>query len=110
MGAEPGANGLDPGLMQNLQRFRQSVEAPVEAVVVGQAAAIDASSLQGSDVGWMQAVVHTFARPGPIAAGDCRFQVHQAQFGVELLDPAQAVSPGLFWFEGCSNRAMALLR
>jgi pyrimidine deaminase RibD-like protein len=76
MGAEACAGRLDSGLAQAAQRVGQAIEAPVEAVVVGQAAAIEASRLQGRDVGGVHAEVHAFSRPGPWAGGDRCFQIH----------------------------------
>ena len=79
MGIETRARCLDASAVQAAERFGQTAVAPVEAVIVGQAAGVDAGALQASHIGGVHAEVNAFARPRPAGGGDGCFQIRDPQ-------------------------------
>jgi len=104
----PGAGGLDPGAVKRRQRLDQSGFTPVQSVVVGERAAVDAKRRQADDVPRVHAIVDAIGL-GSIARGHARLEVDDAKLRPAPPELGQSLAPDVLEADGCRDRAVCPL-
>jgi hypothetical protein len=98
----------DAGLVQRGERFGQPFAAPVEHVIVGQRAAVDACRRETLDVQRIHAVMDSFVRPVVVAGHDARFKIDDPHVGpVEFF---QSITPDILIADRAWDGAVRRLR
>ena len=104
-----GTDRGDARALQCLQRLRQALPAPVEHVVVGQHAGVDARCAQHADVARVHAVVDALAGPCGAGGGDRRLEVDDAQVGLRTVECGQRIAPDGLGRQRHGDRAVGML-
>lgn len=91
IGTCPG--GSDPGAVQRIQGLGEAGVGPVEDVVVGQDATVNASGLKHFNVFGAHPVVDAFGRPGLTTVGHRRLPVDDAGIDPGFIEYYESISP-----------------
>src|SRR5919204_5460228 len=97
----------DPYLSERLECLGEADVSPVQGVVIGHTATVDAGSREATDVPRVHAVVNRLAWPGVVARGDGRLEVDDAQVGP--LYVRQCVAPDIREVHRPWDRAIGVL-
>jgi len=95
--------------VQRLQRFRQSVVAPVQHVIVCQRARIDARSGQATNVLWVHPIIDTFVGPRRFSRGDGGLQVYDSKIDLGMIQFCQRITPDVIEAQWAWYRSMRSL-
>ena len=99
----------DARCVERAQCLGQTVVAPVEDMIVREAAAVDACAGDAVDVARMHAVVDLLVAPVVLAGSDARLEIDDAQIHAGTIEFRQRIAPNVIELHRPPDRAVDTL-